>query len=651
MRLAIACLGEFQVTLDQQPARFATNPARALLIFLALETRLAQAQPTTRAHHRETLADLLWPEYLEKAARLNLSQTLVRLRRALADQQATPPFLQISRQTIQLDGAGVAVDVWRFQQLLAACSAHPHAELAGCPTCCAQLAEATALYRGPLLAGERWTDSRPFEEWLLLKREQLQRQAMDALHTLAVHHEATGNHERAQQYAERQLALEPWREAAHRQLMRALALAGKRSAALAHYEVCCRVLHEELDVEPDAATVTLVTKIRRGEFPDRMTRGQEDRMTRGQDDQQQRASGHPVIQTSGHPVIPSTPHKLRNRLQPLTDHRFFGITQAQATLAERLCMATAPWLVAIDGIGGLGKTTLATLLVHEMAANARFANLAWVSAKQTEFQPTTGLQVTTQPALNEEMLTALLLAQLLAQPPLTTSHQEKRALLIDLLKTEPHLVVIDNLETVADTTALLPFLRQLANPSKFLLTSRWSLQSESGIFCYSLHELNTIDALAFLRHEAEVRGIQALIDARQAQLERIYGVVGGNPLALKLVIGQARFLPLTQVLTNLQEAQGHQVHDLYTYIYWQAWQLLDDAGRRLLLVLPVESNSTYGQLAALQLFDATTLQRALAQLLTLSLGQVRGDLEQPRYTLHRLTETFLLREVVQWLTP
>ncbi|MCA9890671.1 MAG: AAA family ATPase, partial [Anaerolineae bacterium] len=152
------------------------------------------------------------------------------------------------------------------------------------------------------------------------------------------------------------------------------------------------------------------------------------------------------------------------------------------------------------------------------------------------------------------------------------------------------LVVIDNLETVADTTALLPFLRQLANPSKFLLTSRWSLQSESGIFCYSLHELNTIDALAFLRHEAEVRGIQALIDARQAQLERIYGVVGGNPLALKLVIGQARFLPLTQVLTNLQEAQGHQVHDLYTYIYWQAWQLLDDAGRRLLLVLPVESN-------------------------------------------------------------
>ncbi|MEZ4865995.1 MAG: hypothetical protein R3C14_32065 [Caldilineaceae bacterium] len=75
MHLAIACLGGFQVTFDNQPARFATNPARALLTYLALEMHLKGTQPLTRAHHRETLAGLLWPDYLEKAARLNLSQT------------------------------------------------------------------------------------------------------------------------------------------------------------------------------------------------------------------------------------------------------------------------------------------------------------------------------------------------------------------------------------------------------------------------------------------------------------------------------------------------------------------------------------------------------------------------------------------------
>ncbi|MEZ4865994.1 MAG: BTAD domain-containing putative transcriptional regulator [Caldilineaceae bacterium] len=537
----------------------------------------------------------------------------------------------------------VTVDVWRLQQLLAAVRTHPHAEVAHCPICCTHLAEVATLYRGPLLAGELWTDSRPFEEWLLLKREQIQRQALDALHALAVHHEAVGAYDQAQHYAQRQLALEPWREAAHRQLMRVLALDGQRSAALAHYESCRLILREELDVEPDTATIALVEQIRQGELPDRMTRWQDDKM--------QHASARPVILSSPDPVIPSAPPKILTHVDPLPDQWLFGIARARAALLDRLCVEQAPWLLAIDGIGGIGKTTLATVLVHELADNPRFVEVAWVSARQSEFQPASGLQSLERPALDVATLTTLLLEQLMERPPLTASNQEQRILLTQLLKAQPCLVVIDNLETVVDGAALVPFLQQLANPSKFLITSRVSLQGESGVYCQSLHELSAEDVLAFLRHEAEVRGIQSLIDAREEQLRRIYAVVGGNPLALKLVLGQVRFLPLAQVLANLQEALGQPVHDLYTYIYWQAWHLLNDAGRRLLLVLPIESNSTYGQLTTLDVLAPEQLQQALAQLLVLSLVQVSGDLEQPRYTLHRLTKTFLLREVVQWLTP
>jgi len=166
MHLALTCLGGFQVTVDHQPATFATNPARALLTYLALETH----HSGTRAHHRETLTGLLWPDYLESAARLNLSQTLARVRHAITDHQAEPPFLPITRQTIRLDPTAIAVDVWRFQSLLAICARHPHAELTSCPTCAAQLTTATNLYQGPLLAGALWTDSRPFVEWLLFAR-------------------------------------------------------------------------------------------------------------------------------------------------------------------------------------------------------------------------------------------------------------------------------------------------------------------------------------------------------------------------------------------------------------------------------------------------------------------------------------------------
>src|SRR5256885_1694173 len=70
--------------------------------------------------------------------------------------------------------------------------------------------------------------------------------------------------EQAIQYGYRQLELEPWREEAHRQVMRLLALSGQRSAALAQYESCRRALLEELGVEPEPETTGLYERILRG---------------------------------------------------------------------------------------------------------------------------------------------------------------------------------------------------------------------------------------------------------------------------------------------------------------------------------------------------------------------------------------------------
>src|SRR5207253_1545578 len=76
--------------------------------------------------------------------------------------------------------------------------------------------------------------------------------------------EARGEYDLASGYAHRQLELEPWREEAHMQVMRLLAVLGQRSAALAQYEVCRRVLLEELGIEPDAQTTALYEQIRAG---------------------------------------------------------------------------------------------------------------------------------------------------------------------------------------------------------------------------------------------------------------------------------------------------------------------------------------------------------------------------------------------------
>jgi DNA-binding SARP family transcriptional activator len=211
------------------------------------------------------LAGLLWPDQPETSARRNLSQSLVRLRRAIDDYDASPPFLQITGKTVQFNAGTAELDVACFQSLLTACAAHSHSDPASCPTCIERLERAADLYRGEFLHGLFLAKSQLFEEWALFKREQLHRQALEALHTLAVHHEAQGAYDQARDYAVRQLALEPWWEEAHRQLMRALALNGQRGAALAQYRTCCRVLADELGVQPAPETTALYEHIRGGD--------------------------------------------------------------------------------------------------------------------------------------------------------------------------------------------------------------------------------------------------------------------------------------------------------------------------------------------------------------------------------------------------
>ena len=234
--LSLSLLGPFQVTLDGQPVTgFKSNKVRALLAYLAVEA--------DRPHRREVLAGLLWPDWPDRDALNNLRYALSNLRRVIGDRTAEPPFLLITRDTLQFNVASdYWLDVTAFTEMVEVDKTHPSA--------IDQLQQAVALYRGSFLEGFSVGDSPAFEEWALFTRERLGRQMSSALHRLSATYEQQGEYEKAQACAWRQVELEPWDEAAHQQLMRTLALSGQRSAALAQYETCRRLLAEELGVEP-----------------------------------------------------------------------------------------------------------------------------------------------------------------------------------------------------------------------------------------------------------------------------------------------------------------------------------------------------------------------------------------------------------------
>ncbi|MBN2389843.1 MAG: AAA family ATPase [Anaerolineae bacterium] len=257
--LVLSLLGSFQATLDSAPiTTFESDKVRALLAYLAVEH--------SRPQRREMLAGLLWPDMPERDARTNLRHVLANLRKAIGDRDAAQPVLLTGRQTLQFNvEADYGLDVQAFTDAIAATTAHIHTKLEDCETCVARLREAAGLHSGEFLAGFS-LDSDLFEAWITTWREKLHIQALDVLDHLAAHAEQRGDYAEAIRYAQRQVDLEPWRESAHRQWMRALACSGQRGMALVQYEACRRILETELGIEPEAATTALYENIRRGEL-------------------------------------------------------------------------------------------------------------------------------------------------------------------------------------------------------------------------------------------------------------------------------------------------------------------------------------------------------------------------------------------------
>ncbi|MCP4514506.1 MAG: hypothetical protein GY824_04660, partial [Delftia sp.] len=146
-RLAISLLGPLRVTLqDGQPAQFEADTARALLAYLAVHAQAPQ--------RRETLAGLLWPEQPESRALANLRQALNRLRGSIGDRDADPPFLRVSRKSIQFNPNGnYWLDVAAFSDAIAASQEHRHRRLETCRSCMLKLAEAAEMYREDFLGG------------------------------------------------------------------------------------------------------------------------------------------------------------------------------------------------------------------------------------------------------------------------------------------------------------------------------------------------------------------------------------------------------------------------------------------------------------------------------------------------------------------
>jgi len=495
-RLVISALGAFQVTLDGRPVtEFESNKVRALLAYLAVES--------DRPHSRDALMALLWPDQPDRIARNNLRHILPNLRQVIGDVTAQPSFLSITRDSIQFNpDSDYALDVATFNALMDACERHTHRHVESCRACIQRLRQAVELYRGDFLCQFLLNDSPTFEEWAVLKRERLRRQALDAMYRLSNFHERRGEYPQALRYAMRQLELDPWREEAHRQAMRALSLSGQRSTALAQFETCRRTLVRELGVEPAPETLALYEQIKSGTLE------------------------QPALSLSNLSTCTTT---------------FIGRDQELAALNEMLENPDC-WLITIVGPGGIGKTRLALAAAAEQIGT---------------FQH--GVYFVSLAPLNSPVLIAPAIATALGWT--LTGPQDPAVQLLKSLRERELLLVLDSLEHLLDGAELIMQIVQTAPRVALLVTSRERLALQAEC----VFELEGLDypandwsgplerysaAQLFAERARRVRP-EFQLEAEVAHVAQICRMVEGLPLAIELAASTLKAQPCATIADEI----------------------------------------------------------------------------------------------------
>lgn len=230
MTVNIEVLGGFSLSVGGQTVPVSAQKSRALLAWLACHA--GQPQP------RERLAALLWADRSLSNAKTSLRQAVAGLRKTLPE-----GALLVQGDDLALEAALVASDVDSFRRWREADSLDA-------------LRTTLAHYTGELLDGFN-ARSDVFDEWLLLEREALRRDALAGLEKLLNLEEEAGNAVEAIAVGGRMVALDPLQEAMHRRLMTLYAGQGQLGSARRQFTLCRDVLHKELGVPPAPETVAL----------------------------------------------------------------------------------------------------------------------------------------------------------------------------------------------------------------------------------------------------------------------------------------------------------------------------------------------------------------------------------------------------------
>jgi predicted ATPase len=311
-----------------------------------------------------------------------------------------------------------------------------------------------------------------------------------------------------------------------------------------------------------------------------------------------------------------------------------------AELAElnRLLADPACRLLTLVGPGGIGKTRLA---------------LAVATNQATAFAGNVGFVALASLSSSEQMAQTIAAALGLTFRETTAPRRQ----LLNLLRPQTLLLLLDNLEHLLDDITLLAEILAQAPGIKLLVTSRERLNLQ-GEWVFDVHGLSLspagqneeagelAGALAlFVERARRVSSSFALTAQNRAAIARICQLVEGMPLGIELA---AAWVPTLSCLEIAQEIERNldfltaaqrdmpARHRSMRAVFDYSWKLLTDEEGRVLSQLTVFHGGFQRDAAARVAGASLPL---LAQMASKSLIQ-RAALERDRHVLHELVRQY-----------
>jgi LuxR family glucitol operon transcriptional activator len=322
---------------------------------------------------------------------------------------------------------------------------------------------------------------------------------------------------------------------------------------------------------------------------------------------------------------------------------FIGREAEINRLLELLSPDHAAHLISIDGIGGVGKTSLVVECARRCLKASRhpeptsslptFEVLLFVSAKLVHLEACGLLPVTDPLRSLKEILQQI--ADTLEDVDLTGADlREQSRHIKKALSQRRTLLIVDNLETVENPQTVLGFLNDLPASVKVVITTR-----EQILFVpVRLISMPEPDALALIQYESQEKGVSLTPEAAQS----LFQATGGVPVAIRYVVGQlANGDVLQEVLQGLKSAQS----EVARFCFEQSVHPLRGQPAHLLLIalalIPAPVLRTALVQVAIPEVSTEVAHHSLAQLRKLSLINNPGN----RYSLLPLTQEYALSEL------